>query len=966
MKAFRFVPSRGVVLPVFCASLHLAAHSHAVPSVEETPSHLRVTGAGYRLTVQRYESEFDLELRDEKDAWRRVAKKTGRPELGLVEAGTIWTTPGKLARLAHSVKARCVVIGLTTALSAEPERIAVMHLLCADEGVLMRFVPAGPGVAAEAVTWAMPRWPLDESMFDGYAFWKESGEFHTGTVASLGERDAYAGVSAWGKRGDTATGLSACHPALIAQARAEGIGLGVVFVRYAEDWAGSHAFIQRHTPQNLYFYSALAPATEPDGGRWAWLAPFAESDPAQLSAQVDHLLILGERLRQDFRSVAPEPDPAWTAPVPDFPAELRGSEPVKDIREAVVYTVHETMDSDDGIRAGAKAGSDVWIRAWFKWNQARDYQPMAHLVPKAHALGALFGGGITCSALYHGENGLTEAQVLDMATRGPDGRLVDAWDEAGCRHGSLSNPAYLEYLLSWCRQQIDAGVDYLFMDEINAALQSGEGFDDYSIRDFRDHLLRIYCEGKGWARDDLRWRKTFRVDPADRALCPDGTMASFDYRTFLRKQGLVANPHGPANPLGSDWHVFRRDRDDRSWKWLTDAIRAYAAGKGRRVLISGNGLARYVDLQVLGVWGLWRVRDGAVDLAESQMDEWASTVAAGRSLAGARVPVVFFHDWGFNGFPWMEVPPPERALWMRVRGAEIYAAGGFFAFPVHGPMNNDALRDGTIAEVARQTAFYRKQKSLYLGARFLGLEPLDASAPLLSTALWSRENASSLILHVINRQAANGQPVSRTNVQVKIPADREPKAVRIVSPDWSGEQPGAARVADGRLIVTLPRLDAYALAILDYDVLPEVRMSSVKTVPAARWDRPERNEFIVEPGGAVRDAAMLTAFLHGNLHAALRDPPVFLVAMPEGGKLRVHVRAVATLGARIECLIDGGVMQTADLPDMDRKNDSGAREYDRTLEFDIPPGRHRVTLRNRGGDWASVAWYAFEGEIAGW
>jgi hypothetical protein len=55
-----------------------------------------------------------------------------------------------------------------------------------------------------------------------------------------------------------------------------------------------------------------------------------------------------------------------------------------------------------------------------------------------------------------------------------------------------------------------------------------------------------------------------------------------------------------------------------------------------------------------------------------------------------------------------------------------------------------------------------------------------------------------------------------------------------------------------------------------------------------------------------------------------------------------------------------------ELPDLDRKNDSAAREYDKTLEFDVPPGRHRVTLRNSGGDWAFVAWYAVAGEIAGW
>jgi len=64
--------------------------------------------------------------------------------------------------------------------------------------------------------------------------------------------------------------------------------------------------------------------------------------------------------------------------------------------------------------------------------------------------------------------------------------------------------------------------------------------------------------------------------------------------------------------------------------------------------------------------------------------------------------------------------------------------------------------------------------------------------------------------------------------------------------------------------------------------------------------------------------------------------------------------------------VDGALTQTVDLPDRDRKNDSTAREYDKTFEFAIPPGRHRVTLRNSGGDWAFVSWYAFTGGIAKW
>ncbi len=186
-------------------------------------------------------------------------------------------------------------------------------------------------------------------------------------------------------------------------------------------------------------------------------------------------------------------------------------------------------------------------------------------------------------------------------------------------------------------------------------------------------------------------------------------------RLRVKFRPRIEIPCGPLTDLfvgSGQWHAFRDDRDDRAWKWLTDAIRAHAASQGRHVLISANGLARYVDLQALGVWENWKTTKGRVDLSENQIEQWSSTVVAGVGLEGRKVPVVLFHDWGFEGFPWMEISPDDRRLWIRVRGAEIYVAGGFFAFPMQGPFGNNARRDGTLAEVARQRAFYHRHEDL--------------------------------------------------------------------------------------------------------------------------------------------------------------------------------------------------------------------------------------------------------------
>jgi len=649
--------------------------------------------------------------------------------------------------------------------------------------------------------------------------------------------------------------------------------------------------------------------------------------------------------------------------VPDVPARLRPAAPVRDPSDAIVFTIHEVLRTPEDVAMATKAASDVWIRAWFKWRHARDYERLAWQVDAAHEAGARFGGGVTCSALYHGENGLTEAEVRDMATRGPDGRLVDAWGKAGIRHGSLSDPDYRAYVLSWCFRQMDRGVDYLFMDEINAALGAREGFDDDSLRAFRAYLIERYVDGEGWAPDDPRWRTQLKVAPSDRAVCPDGTIRRFDYRAYLKKHGLTDDPHGAANPLAGDWQRFRRRRDGRAWKSMVDAIRARAAADGRRVWISANGLAPYVDLQVLGVWGLWRVdARGRIDLARSQLADWWATVRAGRQKAGRRVPVVFFHDWGMNGYPWMKVTAAERVAWLRMRAAEIYAAGGRFAFPVRGPWDKNSLEDGILDDIVRQVTFYRRHKDLYLAGDVGGLEPLETDAPDLSLALWRCEAPARLLLHVINRRVDDAwRPVPRRDVAVAVPTGWPPKRVRIVSPDWEGERTGRAAADGDRVTVTLPEVRAYAVAVLEYDAAPAVRMASPKVRPAARWARPEQNEFRVGPDGAIAGAEALNAYLQGNLHTHLRRSPTFLVDLLRGGRMRIHVMGVASTGATLEVLLDGKCVRTIDLPDRDGRNDAGAAEYDETFTVDLPPGTKRVTVRNVGPDWAYVSWYAFDG-----
>ena len=461
-------------------------------------------------------------------------------------------------------------------------------------------------------------------------------------------------------------------------------------------------------------------------------------------------------------------------------AEERYREFLRDINQAVVFTIANRTTSDYELDLARQASSDVLIRGWFKWGTTKPSRELQPLPGKAHAFGALFGGGVTCSAVYDTENGITREQLLDMATRGADGELVDAWGRPGVRHGSLSSPAYLDYLFRWCREQIDLGADYLFMDEHNAALSAKEGFDDHSLADFRSYL---------------------------RTECPDCT---FDSRESLRAQGN--------NALLPYWRRFRTWRDDRAWKSLTDRIRVYAKQHNREVLISANGLAKYVDLQVLGIWTKWAAKDGHIDVSENLLPYWQTLVEKGRALAGRRVPVVLFHDWGQGNppFKWLSVSQSEREVWMRTRGAEIYAAGAFFAFPVIGPFGCDSGKDGTISVMAEQAAFYKANRDLYLNAEFLGANTVQSATPDLSLAVWSKPDSHAVIVHVVNRNVVNGVLKPRRDVVATLPLDRVPTQASVISPDFRGERPVRCRIADGRLNLELGELNAYSVAILRY------------------------------------------------------------------------------------------------------------------------------------------------------
>jgi hypothetical protein len=626
----------------------------------------------------------------------------------------------------------------------------------------------------------------------------------------------------------------------------------------------------------------------------------------------------------------------------------------------VVFVVAQDSGGTDFVtRELSKVPAEVTLRSWFKWWQAPPVDKWRQEPIEAHRLGILFGGGITCSALYDGENGLSQDQVLEMATRDPYGKLVDAWGQKGIRHGSLSNPAYCSYLFRWCKEQIDAGADSLFMDEINAALSDREGYDAESLLDFR----RFLKKATGWPPRSSQWRRDYGIDLDKLAVCPDGSINSFDYSAYLRTQGLAANPDASGNPLAAKWQDFRRQRDDQAWKALVDRIRSYASQQGKTVLINANGLAPYVDLQVLGVWNHWAVSGGHVDLRENQIPVWRSIVEQGQEIAGKPVPVVLFHDWGFGDppFPLMAVPVEDRLIWMRTRCAEIYAAGGRFAFPMLGPAGCDAEKNGTLPLIAHLASFYRQHREIFTDQKWLGDRSVSANVTGLSIASTWTASQSALAIHVINRNLKNGSLSPMGPVELRLPIDDLPDRAEVITPDAGPIPVATVRKSSGRTVVDISQVEAHAIVLLHYSIEPS--LSAFRDPPRStlelRWQRPTRSEFAVDGWGKISHASEMEGILQGRLHRDLRNPPVFLVDFSRPMVMRVHVKAVATQGARVTISVSGGDSRYALLPDRDGKNDPGANEYDQILECPIPAGSRKVWLDNDGPDWAVTDWIEF-------
>ncbi len=482
---------------------------------------------------------------------------------------------------------------------------------------------------------------------------------------------------------------------------------------------------------------------------------------------------------------------------------------------------------------------DIVIRAWAKWDRyganLGDYG--FKYVDDCHASHITFIGGTTATVLFADE--FPPEEFDRIACRDARGTIVNHDNIVpGAHRGSLADPEYRDYLVKIGELQIDGGVDGLFFDEVDmdyqgARYDNDEGFDDFHLADFNSYLLAKYPPGTDFGR-------LFQMPPGNllrRDLPPGDLRRNFNYLRYLDFHGWSWNPFSPGNPLAAEWGRPYDDHVAPGAKTYTSAaepyryfgdivkrLKAYAAQKGRKLLITGNGILPNVDFQSIGLW------DGNHDGDNGGMADYCP-VTGGHlngtvSLQGVfrrfyqqsavlapGAPVVLFIDWPTGNLNrYTALPQSEREDYWRLYAAEAYANGLFFCFHLKTTTGEPtAEQQGMMPFFEEYTAFYRDHAALY---HHVAPSDTVADCSLPSAMVSVMEGKDRVLVHVVNHEYDRGFE-EQHNVKVTIHLGYRPQKVTVASPDQSGDEALNYEYSDGKLTVVIPKLVAYSVVVVN-------------------------------------------------------------------------------------------------------------------------------------------------------
>ena len=490
---------------------------------------------------------------------------------------------------------------------------------------------------------------------------------------------------------------------------------------------------------------------------------------------------------------------------------------------------------------------DVSLRAWQKWDtwgtNIRDYNK--NYINDCRSKNIIFIGGGTMSVLFKNETS-NNAQFMDFATRDAKGELVEhSYIVPGAYRGSLANPAYRAYLISWLKVQIDLGVDGLFLDEFNAGYNGGakwswngnEGFDDYFIRDFNRYLINKY---PGYTPED--WIKNYKMTPNNiirRDIPYYDLERNFNYRKYLREKGWAGYPHTPDNPLSAEWGYIegnRFDVNDTSFtgkymglylKEIVVELRKYAREKySREILLTANGIFPWMDFNSLGLYNGNKddngkeadyvpVSFGHLNGTKSLKNIYLKMLAGSRETSG-KIPLVMFMDWPcemINGY--YRLSAQEKMDFWRIYAAEAYACGLCFAFHLKSSMPNEptATQSGVIGFMKDYSGFYKKNSGLYFNAENKD-NLIAVDKPGIAYNLTYQADKNRYLLHLINHNYKN-KAIPQTNFNVSLAMDAEPTKVTLISPDKPENESVNFSRSGSKIIFNIGSLDYYDILVIE-------------------------------------------------------------------------------------------------------------------------------------------------------
>jgi hypothetical protein len=392
-------------------------------------------------------------------------------------------------------------------------------------------------------------------------------------------------------------------------------------------------------------------------------------------------------------------------------------------------------------------------------------------------------------------------------------------------NGDLQKKEYLNFLLGWIFDQIDAGANTLHLDGI--ADGPSFGFSDSCMYGFNEYLIGKYVDQYGWAVSDSRWHSVFDISFGND--CTDGTIRTFDYRKFLVRNGYESDPFQYQFPLGKEfgypWNYVNTYADIRnmeSCKYLYESIKDYAAKKGLDVSVTTNGSSKYVDYQTTGVWSNWSVSGGRLDIAPSYVRKWREIKDYSVINLHRDIPLIVFHDWG-SGMPFYnEIPAADQILWLRVYAPEIFASGAVFAWPFSGGGNNYKPSEAVLDTMQNLIPWYSSNRDLYIGSTWISDKQvnLKGQSSMVQTILDQYSDQQVIqkrIVHLINKMLDGKRNlVNRENFNIRVYSGKKPTSVWAASPDFSDYQKLNFSWAGDTAEITVKYLEAYTVVVLDY------------------------------------------------------------------------------------------------------------------------------------------------------